>query len=364
MKERRSTDEGQAQGKNMPPRKSKPRAYDGKKNRKKNVRVRDVAEYGGRKTFAIVLWILAAFLFILFFFIGLASQSFFLILIGLLLAIFFGAYGGHYWKKVTFLMWTRQAMREYNAPRTRDVQKNVRRKEPHSNYNQKASTPSHDSKRMNRQESQQGGYSEYQGKTTDQKGDISQRQNQYPSQKKNQNKGQFSNKKGFNSEAVGEYYGRKGKAIGIILLGFGLIGFGILSLFFAIHLWEAFSIGLLLVIIFFITGVITLGYGAHYWSKVTFVSWTRQAMREYNAPRTRDIQKNVGKAQPSSHPKAPVRQKKDGWNQQSNQGQQMQVQKKQIQQQQESNLCPDCGQTIRYLEEYDSWYCDRCQDYK
>jgi len=36
----------------------------------------------------------------------------------------------------------------------------------------------------------------------------------------------------------------------------------------------------------------------------------------------------------------------------------------QQQQPQQSNTCPDCGQPIRYIEEYDSWYCDDCQEYK
>ncbi len=26
--------------------------------------------------------------------------------------------------------------------------------------------------------------------------------------------------------------------------------------------------------------------------------------------------------------------------------------------------CPDCGQRIRFIDEYDSWYCDTCQEYK
>ncbi len=43
---------------------------------------------------------------------------------------------------------------------------------------------------------------------------------------------------------------------------------------------------------------------------------------------------------------------------------QQQPQPGQPQRTQQSNLCPDCGQPIRYVEEYDSWYCDRCQDYK
>jgi len=28
------------------------------------------------------------------------------------------------------------------------------------------------------------------------------------------------------------------------------------------------------------------------------------------------------------------------------------------------NLCPDCGGKMRYIEEYESWYCDNCQEYK
>jgi len=44
--------------------------------------------------------------------------------------------------------------------------------------------------------------------------------------------------------------------------------------------------------------------------------------------------------------------------------QQAQQQPAQQQQPQQSNTCPDCGQPIRYIEEYDSWYCDDCQEYK
>ena len=29
-----------------------------------------------------------------------------------------------------------------------------------------------------------------------------------------------------------------------------------------------------------------------------------------------------------------------------------------------SNPCPDCGQSMRYIDEYDKWYCDNCQEYK
>ncbi len=65
--------------------------------------------------------------------------------------------------------------------------------------------------------------------------------------------------------------------------------------------------------------------------------------------------------------------KQQGWAQQSQQ-QQVQQQPSQqprqqqtqpgTQQTQQSNTCPDCGQPIRYIEEYNSWYCDSCQEYK
>lgn len=38
--------------------------------------------------------------------------------------------------------------------------------------------------------------------------------------------------------------------------------------------------------------------------------------------------------------------------------------KEETQPQQESHPCPDCGQPIRYIQEYDRWYCDTCQEYK
>ncbi len=31
---------------------------------------------------------------------------------------------------------------------------------------------------------------------------------------------------------------------------------------------------------------------------------------------------------------------------------------------QQANICPDCGWPIRFVEEYDSWFCDDCQEYK
>ncbi len=26
--------------------------------------------------------------------------------------------------------------------------------------------------------------------------------------------------------------------------------------------------------------------------------------------------------------------------------------------------CPECGRSMRYINQYDKWYCDNCQDYK
>lgn len=31
---------------------------------------------------------------------------------------------------------------------------------------------------------------------------------------------------------------------------------------------------------------------------------------------------------------------------------------------QQASVCPDCNSEMRYIEEYDSLYCDRCQEYK
>ncbi len=31
---------------------------------------------------------------------------------------------------------------------------------------------------------------------------------------------------------------------------------------------------------------------------------------------------------------------------------------------QQKNACPDCGDQMRYMDEYDRWYCDSCQEYK
>ena len=57
-------------------------------------------------------------------------------------------------------------------------------------------------------------------------------------------------------------------------------------------------------------------------------------------------------------------QQKEEWKQQTDRQKQRQVQEEQTKQQRPSNLCPDCSQPIRYVEEYNSWYCDNCQEYK
>ncbi len=59
------------------------------------------------------------------------------------------------------------------------------------------------------------------------------------------------------------------------------------------------------------------------------------------------------------------------WQQQQQQPQQLQQpqqqppqQQPQQQDQQPDNTCPDCSSEIRYIDEYDRWYCDNCKDYK
>lgn len=41
-----------------------------------------------------------------------------------------------------------------------------------------------------------------------------------------------------------------------------------------------------------------------------------------------------------------------------------QTQQQAPQQTQQKNQCPDCGSPTRYINEYDRWYCDNCQEYK
>ncbi len=70
------------------------------------------------------------------------------------------------------------------------------------------------------------------------------------------------------------------------------------------------------------------------------------------------------------------RQQQQGWQRQSpqqqppQQQQQQQPQQQPTQQptqqpsQQDSETCPDCGQQMRYIDDYDRWYCDSCGEYK
>ena len=30
----------------------------------------------------------------------------------------------------------------------------------------------------------------------------------------------------------------------------------------------------------------------------------------------------------------------------------------------EEDSCPDCGSEMRYIDQYDRWYCDDCREYK
>ncbi len=70
-------------------------------------------------------------------------------------------------------------------------------------------------------------------------------------------------------------------------------------------------------------------------------------------------------------------QQEQGWQRQTpqqQQGQTTQQQQEQGPQQQQApqqqppqeagENCPDCGQQMRYIDDYDRWYCDNCQEYK
>lgn len=50
--------------------------------------------------------------------------------------------------------------------------------------------------------------------------------------------------------------------------------------------------------------------------------------------------------------------------QQSQKQQPQQQPPPQQQQEQQGNQCPDCGGQMRYVDEYDRWYCDNCEEYK
>lgn len=55
-------------------------------------------------------------------------------------------------------------------------------------------------------------------------------------------------------------------------------------------------------------------------------------------------------------------QQQQGWGQTPPTSQQQQPKQQQSQQQQ--NNCPTCGGQLRYIQEYNRWYCDSCQEYK
>ncbi len=55
------------------------------------------------------------------------------------------------------------------------------------------------------------------------------------------------------------------------------------------------------------------------------------------------------------------------WQQPQQQQQQQPPQQQQEppqQQQQQAKQCSDCASEMRYIDEYDRWYCDNCQEYK
>lgn len=68
--------------------------------------------------------------------------------------------------------------------------------------------------------------------------------------------------------------------------------------------------------------------------------------------------RGVGAQEPAQQPQQQPRQQAGAGDQTRQQPAQQSQQKQQV------NTCPDCGQQIRYVEEYDRWYCDSCQEYK
>ena len=54
-------------------------------------------------------------------------------------------------------------------------------------------------------------------------------------------------------------------------------------------------------------------------------------------------------------------QEQQGWQESNTQEQQPQQQE---QPQQQQNACPTCGQQLRYVQQYNRWWCDNCQEYK
>jgi len=82
----------------------------------KGFEVSEVPEYIGRKMMAIFMIIFGVILMVVGFMAGIAVDSFGIILVSFLLGLIVTLYGLHYWSKVTHIMWTRQALREYGVP--------------------------------------------------------------------------------------------------------------------------------------------------------------------------------------------------------------------------------------------------------
>ena len=98
---------------------------------------------------------------------------------------------------------------------------------------------------------------------------------------------------GFKPEEVPEYLARKTEAVVITIFGL-LIMIGGSVLTAATVRTERYvpilgrmsepnwaAVGFT-----FLVGLVIFAYGAHLWSKITHIMWTRQALREYGAPST------------------------------------------------------------------------------
>ena len=203
----------------------------------------EVPEYLGRKTLSIAA-IAAGTLIMLFSGIRFLT-SFFrdsISCLGLSIGLLLFIYGEHYWSKVTHIMWLRQAFREYGLISMKEVRV---------------------------EEDKDVILSENIDKMIEGFVDLMSREILKWLQRRRSS--------GFKLEEVPEYLARKIVAVLMLVSGIILL---ITSIPLAINV---FGLGLLA----FIVGGFLAAYGNHYWSKVTIIMWTRQALREYSAISTR-----------------------------------------------------------------------------
>lgn len=207
----------------------------------------ETSEYLGRKMLSILMLLGGT---IILFFSGLRLLgSFFTDLIsyvGCIVSLLMILYSVHYWEKVNHIMWARQAFREYGLITTKGVKEDLKEN----------AILSDSLDRM------MEGYV------------------------KSMSKGlmkwiQHGEYRGFQVHEIPEYMARKTVAALMMVFGFILLVASIPLLFLL-------GLGL----ITFLAGIALLAYGNNYWTKVTVLMWTRQALREYGAVSTHSKAQN------------------------------------------------------------------------